>query len=44
MQKIGRLSEFRDGTITQVTSDGRDLIVRDGISIHTFAAHDLPLA
>jgi NADPH-dependent 2,4-dienoyl-CoA reductase/sulfur reductase-like enzyme/nitrite reductase/ring-hydroxylating ferredoxin subunit len=40
MEKIGRFSEFRDGTITKVTSDGRDVvIVRDGTSIHAFAAH-----
>jgi nitrite reductase/ring-hydroxylating ferredoxin subunit len=40
MQKIGRLSEFRDGTITKVTSGGGDMvIVRDGTSIHAFAAH-----
>jgi NADPH-dependent 2,4-dienoyl-CoA reductase/sulfur reductase-like enzyme/nitrite reductase/ring-hydroxylating ferredoxin subunit len=39
MQKIGRLSEFRDGTITKVNSGGQDIvIVRDGTSIHAFAA------
>jgi apoptosis-inducing factor 3 len=40
MEKIGHLSEFRDGTITKVTSAGEDIvIVRDGASIHAFAAH-----
>jgi NADPH-dependent 2,4-dienoyl-CoA reductase/sulfur reductase-like enzyme/nitrite reductase/ring-hydroxylating ferredoxin subunit len=40
MHKIGRLSEFRDGTITKVTCVGEDMvIVRDGHSIHAFAAN-----
>jgi apoptosis-inducing factor 3 len=39
MQKIGRLSEFRDGTITKVTSIGDGIVVvRDGSSLHAFAA------
>jgi len=39
MQRIGRLSEFRDGTMTKVTSAGEDIvIVRDGDSFHAFAA------
>jgi NADPH-dependent 2,4-dienoyl-CoA reductase/sulfur reductase-like enzyme/nitrite reductase/ring-hydroxylating ferredoxin subunit len=39
MRKIGRLSEFRDGTITKVTSVGDGIvIVRDGASVHAFAA------
>jgi NADPH-dependent 2,4-dienoyl-CoA reductase/sulfur reductase-like enzyme/nitrite reductase/ring-hydroxylating ferredoxin subunit len=40
MRKIGRLSEFRDGTITKITSLGDGIIiVRDGTSVHAFAAH-----
>lgn len=40
MQKIGHLSEFHDGTITKVTTGGRDIvIVRDRTSIHAFGAH-----
>jgi NADPH-dependent 2,4-dienoyl-CoA reductase/sulfur reductase-like enzyme/nitrite reductase/ring-hydroxylating ferredoxin subunit len=40
MHKIGRLSDLRDGTITKVSSGGEDIvIVRDGTSIHAFAAH-----
>ena len=39
MQNIGRLSEFRDGTVTKVSSGGQDIgIVRDGASIHAFSA------
>jgi apoptosis-inducing factor 3 len=39
MQKVGRISDFRDGTITKVTTGGGDVvIVRDGASIHAFAA------
>jgi nitrite reductase/ring-hydroxylating ferredoxin subunit len=40
MRKIGRLSEFRDGTITKITSVGDGIvIVRDGTSVRAFAAH-----
>jgi nitrite reductase/ring-hydroxylating ferredoxin subunit len=40
MRRIGRLSEFRDGTITKVTTVGDGIvIVRDGTSIHAFAAN-----
>jgi NADPH-dependent 2,4-dienoyl-CoA reductase/sulfur reductase-like enzyme/nitrite reductase/ring-hydroxylating ferredoxin subunit len=40
MRKIGRLSEFRDGTITKVTTVGDGIvIVRDGTSVHAFAAN-----
>jgi NADPH-dependent 2,4-dienoyl-CoA reductase/sulfur reductase-like enzyme/nitrite reductase/ring-hydroxylating ferredoxin subunit len=40
MRSVGRLSDFSDGTITKVTSGGTDIvIVRDGASIHAFAAH-----
>jgi len=40
MQNIGRLSDFREGTISQVACAGGDLvIVRDGESLHAFAAH-----
>ena len=39
MQKVGRLSDFRDGTITKVSAGGSGIvIVRDGASIHAFAA------
>ena len=40
MRKIGRLAEFSDGTITKVTSVGDGIvIVRDGASVHAFAAN-----
>ncbi len=39
MQKVGRLHDFRDGTITKITFAGEDIvIVRDGASLHAFAA------
>ena len=39
MRNIGRLSDFRDGTISKVACGGDEVvIVRDGTAIHAFAA------
>jgi apoptosis-inducing factor 3 len=39
MQRIGRLSEFRDGIVTKTTLGGEDIVVaRDGSIISAFAA------
>jgi NADPH-dependent 2,4-dienoyl-CoA reductase/sulfur reductase-like enzyme/nitrite reductase/ring-hydroxylating ferredoxin subunit len=39
MQKIGRLSDYRDGTITKLTLGSAEIVIaRDGSSIHAFAA------